>query len=98
MNTKNIKLLTKLDEQIKALTEQRDSLRDSLLGDLNEAGLDKAVTPYGTLTKASKTMWKYTDKVTSLEEKVKVAKVREQQSGTATRSESYYLRFTPVKN
>lgn len=98
MNTKNIKLLTKLDEQIKALTEQRDSLRESLLGDLNEAGLEKAVTPFGTLTKAAKTMWKYTSTVTSLEEKVKVAKVREQQNGNATKSETYYLRFTPVKN
>jgi len=96
MDNKKIKELIKLDQKIKEITFLRDSIRESLLEDLEQAGLEKAVTEVGTLTKASKTIWRYTEKVTSLEEKVKVAKVREQQNGSATKNESYYLRFTPT--
>jgi hypothetical protein len=85
-----------LDGQIKKFEEEKELLRDMIVVEMRDADTKKQSTDFGIFTRAAKTNWKYTDKVTQLEEKVKVAKVKEQQSGKAQASLTEYLKFTPL--
>lgn len=57
----------------------------------------KSEGEYGTFTLASRTSYKYTEKVKALEEKVKLAKVKEEQKGIALPSVTEYLVYTAPK-
>lgn len=86
-----------LDEKLKALEEEKELLRDKIVLELQQAKIEKAETDFGTFTRAKKVSWVYTKKIGELEEKVKIAKVKEQQSGKAKAEESEYLRFSKPK-
>jgi len=86
-----------LDAQIKLLTGQKDKLKVKIVENLvatEEKAIDLAV---GKFTIASLKTWKYTDKVSTLEEAFKAQKATEQSVGTATYTENPSLRFTTIK-
>lgn len=82
---------------IKLLEEEQKGINKQILNELEQAKADKVEFEFGKFTRATKTSWKYTDKITSLEEKVKIAKVTEQEKGLAKQVESHYLTFTQPK-
>lgn len=97
MSTQPYKEYAKLQEQIKSLEEKRDSLKVGILKFLEKEGTVKEWTSYGTFTQANRVSYTYSDKVTALVEKVKLAKVREEEKGIAKASVTTYLVFTPIK-
>ena len=93
----NIKQYASLVAKIKELEAQRDQLKIEIVSEMEKKNETKSVTDYGTFTRANRASWKYSDAIATMEEKVKVAKIKEQQKGIAKMSETEYLVFTPVK-
>ena len=79
---------------IEILTEVEESLRGTILADLKAKGLEKEQLDDSTFAIVKRSSWEYTDRITKLEEKVKIAKVREQEKGEATETISESLRYT----
>ncbi len=94
MDKKLFKAYVKLNDQIKALDEQKEEMRATIISTLAKEGIEKAETDFGTFTRAKKTSHAYTDAVKTLEEKVKMAKTKEQQQGKTIITVSEYLVFT----
>ena len=86
-----------LDAQIKVLTNQKDELKVKILEDLIENDLKTVDTAVGKFTISNLKTWKYTNKVTGLEEAFKAQKAMEQSTGDATFEEKPSLRFNQVK-
>lgn len=86
-----------LNESLKKLEEERDILKAQIVSALTEDNVEKAETDYGTFTRAHRTSWKYTERVDSLAEKLKLAKIKEEQNGKAKPKVSEYLVFTAIK-
>ncbi len=79
------------------LEELETSLRGTILKDLQEKGVDKENIDDSTFAVVKKSSWEYTDRVLKLQEKVAIAKVREQERGEATETISESLRYTIKK-
>jgi len=86
-----------LDEQLKTLEKVKDDLRSQIVADMTGDAVEKVETEYGIFTVASRAVFKYTEAVKKLEEKVKLAKIKEEQKGTAERSETKYLVYSKIK-
>lgn len=82
-----------IELQIKYLEAKKALLKNDIL----KEDFKSVSYEYGKFTKSITKSYKYTDKVKALEEKVKLAKDREQQKGIATVVESPRLTFTPPK-
>ncbi len=87
-----------LEAKFKALEDEKRALREKILVNLKENDLTKVDSEYGSFTVCTKTSWKYSEKVKTLEEKVKIAKDKEQKKGIAESSTSEYLLFKENKN
>lgn len=83
-----------LMEQMKLLEEEKETLKASIISELVKEGTDKVETDWGKFTIAGRTSWKYSDKVTALSERLKLAKIREEEKGIATSTETKYLVYT----
>lgn len=79
------------------LEKEENEIKDQVVKYMQLEGISKEETTWGTFTIASRTSYKYSDKVKALEEKVKLAKVKEEQKGTATPSTTEYLVYTAPK-
>jgi len=86
-----------LDAQIKVLTNQKDELKVKILEDLIENDLKTVDTAVGKFTISNLKTWKYTGKVSELEESFKAQKAMEQSTGDATYEEKPSLKFTSIK-
>ena len=86
-----------LAEQLKTLEKVKDDLRSQIIADMAGDAIEKAETEYGIFTVASRAVFKYTEAVKKLEEKVKLAKIKEEQKGIAERSETKYLVYSKIK-
>ena len=91
---KLFKEYAKLQEKLATLEEERDNLRAEIIKEMRDDKLEKAETDYGIFTRAIRTTYHYTDAVKKLEEKVKVAKQREVNTGKAEGHVAEYLRFS----
>lgn len=87
-----------LQAKIAALEGERDGLKIEILEAMDVAGVTKEKTIFGTFTCAFRTSYRYTSKIKELEEKLKLAKIKEEQQGTAKASKTTYLVFTAPKN
>lgn len=83
--------------QMAELAAQESSLKEAIMAEFKANSLDKVESDYGKFTIAKRTSYSYSDKVTALEEKVKIAKHKEEEKGIATiKNETSYLVFKPV--
>ncbi len=82
-----------LKTQIKQLEEAEKSLKEEIIKDLNASNVEKVATDFGSFTICKKVSWKYSDKVKTIADRLKMAQIREQEQGTAIPSESQYLMF-----
>jgi hypothetical protein len=85
-----------LEEKLKLLEQEKQDLRIRILEDLKKNNLDKIESGFGSFTVAKKTSWRYSDKISSLEDKVKIAKDKEQKKGIAESIISEYLLFKSI--
>lgn len=77
----------------KILEEEEKELAKEIIEKID----DKERFTFGTFTKATKRSYKYSDKVNSLKEEVKMAEIDEREQGIAKVVESHYLLFTMPK-
>lgn len=97
MNKTLSKKYAKLSAQIKALEAEQKLLKLTIMESMEQEGLEKVLTDIGSFTRAHKTSWKYSDAVAKMNEKLKMAQLKEQQKGVAKKSETEYLLFTAKK-
>lgn len=86
-----------LDKHFKELEIERELLREAIIEDLKKNHLDKIESSYGNFTIGRKKNWIYTIKVKALEDKVKIAKDKEQKKGLAEATITEYLVFKENK-
>ena len=95
---KELKTYAELQLEIKDLEMRRDALKEVIIDALHKEKLDKVESDYGKFTISHRTSYTYTEKVKALEQKVKLAKVKEEETGDAEPKTTEYLTFTPVKD
>lgn len=99
MNQNNLAKYVELEERFKALEQEKQELRAVILDDLRQNNLDKIESEvFGSFTVAHKTSWKYSPAIVKLEEKVKIAKDKEQKKGVAKPVVTDYLLYKPHEN
>lgn len=86
--------LLALQKDIEAKVQEA---KQTLLAEMEANGEEKVQTEYGSFTVASRKSYTYTDAVKKLEEKVKLAKVKEEQTGTATKKITQYIVYSNKK-
>ena len=77
----------------KLLEEEEKELAKEILEKID----DRERFTFGTFTRATKTSYKYSDKVNSLKEEVKMVEIDEREQGIAKEVKSHYLLFTSPK-
>lgn len=80
--------------QIKLLEEERDTLKREIVDTLEKDGTEKVETEWGKFTVAHRTSYQYSDKVDKIVERLKIAKIREEEKGIAKATETKYLVYT----
>lgn len=86
-----------LDAQIKALTDQKDSVKVKIIAEMVENDIEKDETSVGKFTIVPLKTWTYTKKVAELKEELDAQKAHEESTGDASFVEKPSLRFTPIK-
>ncbi len=86
-----------LRRELEIIQEIEESLRATILADLKTRGVEKEQRDASTFAVVKRSSWEYTERVDKLEDKVKIAKVREQERGEATETISESLRYTTKK-
>lgn len=86
-----------LDSQIKALSAQKDELRDAILKDMVESGEESIDTAVGKFTVTKLKTWTYPEKIVEVGEQFKTLKAKAESTGDATYVEKESLRFTQIK-
>lgn len=94
MNQKLLAEYVKLEDKIKNLEALKEATRTQILEEMQSSKIEKFVSGYGTFSVSRKTAWSYSEAVKKLKEKVKVAEIKEQQTGKAVPVITNYLRFT----
>ena len=97
MNKTTYEQYADIKRKMKALEEEEAILKSLLLKDLEANNADKIAFEFGKFTRSTRTSYKYSDKVLTLQEKVKLAQLREEEKGIAKEVKSHYLTFTPPK-
>lgn len=97
-----------LDAQIAELEAKKDAMRNEILADMAQRGVESEKHSLGQFTIAKLKKWSYPAKVLKLEkekkqeianltDEIKTAKAKAESTGEATYEESNSLRFTSVK-
>lgn len=78
---------------IKVLEDHATELNQMILDEMNLLGVEKQEFDFGKFTKGSRAKWEYSPEVFQIEKKLKDVKAKEQEEGTATKTETHYLLF-----
>lgn len=97
MQTKLLAQYHLIEQEYKAIEGKRQALREKIVETLKKEGLEKIESDYGSFTVARRSTWVYSKTVKNIEEKLKIAKTKEQQKGIAKSSETEYLLYKEVK-
>ncbi len=89
-----------LEGEFKALEAKRSSLREKIVESLKKENIEKLEDPtLGSFTVAHKVTYSYSDAVSKLAEKIKIAKAKEEMKGVAkVKSDTSYLLYKEPKN
>lgn len=98
MNKELLQRYVALRVEIKALEEKETSLKQEILAELNSNKIEKINTDFGSFTVCKKLFWTYSPKVKAIEDRLKLAKITEQEKEIAKSSESKYLMFKESKD
>lgn len=86
-----------LRNQLQILEGQEKELATKILSEFRNNKIQKQITSFGSFSLVSRTTYVYSEKIKKLEESVKIAKVKEVNSGTAKQTFVEYIKFTEVK-
>lgn len=93
-----LKKYAEINNRIKGMELMRDQLKEEIIEGLHKQKLQKVESEYGKFTISARRSYAYTEAVKKLEEKVKLAKIKEEEKGLATEKVTEYLTYTPVKD
>lgn len=96
-NTKLLEEYVIIEEQFKLIEQKKKDARAAIVADFTKKNIEKVETDFGSFTISSRTVWSYTDAVKKLEEKVKIAKTKEQEKGVADATTTEFLLYTAPK-
>ena len=97
MQNKNFERYAQIKLEKKKLEDEEALLNKAILKELEESKTDKVAFSFGKFTKATRTSYKYSEKVQAISERLKLAQIKEQEKGIAKKVESSYLTFTLPK-
>lgn len=98
MNNKILSEYAKLEAEYRAFEAKREAMRAEIVALFREKKIDKIEDPdLGLFTIGRRTSWEYTEGVKKIEERLKIAKTKEQQKGLAKAKESEYLLYKEPK-
>lgn len=83
--------------QIKALQDEQKVMLAAITEELAKQETAKISTDVGTFSTVVRKVYTYSDNVKNAENAFKTIKKQEEKEGIATYTESFSLRFTPVK-
>lgn len=86
-----------LNETLATLEKEKEVLRTQILESLTKENTLKAETEYGTFTRASRASWVYSERIKEMNEKLKIAKTKEENNGKAKKTMTEYLVFSTPK-
>ena len=89
--------LAEVQAQRKALEEKEAGLKTLILDEMEQDGVSTVTNKYGKFTVSSRLTYTYTEAVTKLAEKLKIAKIKEEEKGVAKAKTTTYLTFTSPK-
>lgn len=89
--------LAKIKAQIEELEAKQAQIRLSIIEGMEASGDMQVVNQYGKVTISQRAKYTYSEKINALEGKVKLAKIKEQQSGAAKATYTTVLIFTPAE-
>jgi len=89
--------LAEVQAQRKALEEKEAGLKTLILDEMEQDGVSTVTNKYGKFTVSSRLSYTYTEAVTKLAEKLKIAKIKEEEKGVAKAKTTTYLTFTSPK-
>jgi hypothetical protein len=81
----------------KEIDEKVTTAKTALLEKMQESGEEKTVTEWGAFTLASRKSYTYSPTIKKMEGEVKLAKVKEEQDGTAEVKTTNYILFKEAK-
>ncbi len=83
---------------MKELAEKEEVVKKALLSELVEAGGTPVSNDYGKFVVAHRTTYEYSDKVNTLNEKIKILKHKEEEKNIAIiKSNNPYLIWKPIE-
>lgn len=94
MDNKLLQQYSAVRAKMSALEEEEGLLKLAILNDLEKSGLEKVESVFGKFTVSQRVNYIYSTKIKELEEKVKLAKIKEQEQGKAKEKITKYLTFT----
>ena len=97
MSTDIYAQLATIQAQRKVLEAQEAQLKVAIVTELVDQGVSKVENSYGKFTVSHRKSYTYSEAVEKLAERLKLAKVKEEQKGIAKASDTTYLTFTPNK-
>lgn len=97
MQQKKLLEYAALETRFRALEAERETMREEIVTMLHRAKIDKLETEVGSFTVGRRVSWTYTEAVKKIEERLKIARTKEQQKGLAESSETEYLLFKEPK-
>ena len=97
MNNQLFEQYAQIKRNMKALEEEESLVKKAIMAELNEDGVEKAETVYGKFTIVPRKTYKYSVKIQSMEENLKIEKFNEVEKGVAKVIEKPYLLFTDNK-
>ena len=80
----------------KAIVIEEEAIKQAVLEEMQKAGVKSEETSYGTFSVSNRPKYTFTDKVTELDEKLKLRKIYEKEKGLAKEEPNYYLGFKPL--
>lgn len=90
MQVELLKRYSQIRRDRKALEDEEEMLKEKIMGEMKDKSME---TIYGKFTIAEKQNYKYSDKIKALEDKVKIAKINEQETGKAKLRITKYLTY-----
>jgi len=89
--------LADVQAQRKALEEKESGIKTLILEEMVQEGVYTLTNECGKFTVSSRLSYTYTEAVTKLAEKLKIAKIKEEEKGVAKAKTTTYLTFTSPK-
>lgn len=97
MDKKVLKEYQNLEKKAEEIEKQRSELRAQIVEELQKEKVKKMESEYGTFTVASRVTYTYSEAIKKLNEKVKLAKVKEERKGIAKPTKTNYLVYSNGK-